>query len=84
MVKETITFPVYRKYEGNRSFFKITSENNFTEIQLMGSKLFMHKVTAKTLPDFQLIVDMINRHNNHWEVASETEYENALANYNQN
>ena len=84
MVNETITYPVFRKYVGDRSFFKITSSTNFTEIQVMGSRFFLHEIKAKTLPDFQLIVDMINQYNNHWEVATENEFEYALAEYKQN
>ena len=84
MVNETITYPVFRKYEGNRSYFKITSPKDFTEIQVMGTRFFLHEIKAKTFPDFQLIVDMINQHNNHWEEATEKEFEHALAQYNQN
>lgn len=84
MINDTVTFPVYRKYEGNRSFFKISSANDFTEIQVMGTRYFRHEIKAKILPDFQLIVDMINLHNNHWIPATETEFEHALAQYNQN
>jgi len=74
MVKETIEFPIYRKYEGNRSYFKINSEESFTEIQLMGTKLFLHEIKAKTYPDFQLIADMISQYNNHWIPSNELEF----------
>tara|TARA_R110002050_G_scaffold109799_1_gene221334 strand:- start:62373 stop:62627 length:255 start_codon:yes stop_codon:yes gene_type:complete len=74
MVKETITYPIYRKYEGNRSYFRINSENSFTEIQLMGESLFLHEIEAKILPDFQLIADMVNLHNNHWVASNQDEF----------
>ena len=74
MVKETIEFPVYRKYEGDRAYFKINSDKSFTEIQRMGTKLFLHEIQAKTYPDFQLIADMISLHNNHWIPSNELEF----------
>jgi len=84
MVNDAITYPVYRKYDGNRSIFKITSPKDFTEVQVMGTRFFFHEIKAKTFPDFQMIVDMINLHNNHWLPATEKEFEIALAQYNQN
>ena len=74
MVKETIEFPIYRKYEGDRAYFKINSDKSFTEIQRMGTKLFLHEIQAKTYPDFQLIADMISLHNNHWIPSNELEF----------
>lgn len=79
MVKETVTYPVFRKYEGNRSYFKITSPKEFTEIQVMGNRYFLHEIKAKTLPDFQMIVDMINLYNNHWIESNEKEFQRVLA-----
>jgi hypothetical protein len=78
MVNDTVKYPIYRKYEGNRSFFKITSAKSFTEIQVMGNRYFKHEINAKTFPDFQLIVDMINLHNNHWLESNTEEFEIAL------
>ena len=79
MVKDSVKFPVYRKYEGDRSFFKITSPKDFTEIQVMGNRFFIHEIKAKTFPDFQMIVDMINLHNNHWMEATSEEFEEIFA-----
>lgn len=75
MVNDTLEFPIYRKYEGNRSIFKITTAKNFEEIQIMGEQLYKYSVEAKTLPDFHLINDMINKENNHWIESSKEEYE---------
>jgi hypothetical protein len=81
MVKDSITFPVYRKYEGDRSFFKITSEKEFIEVQVMGPRFFVHNITAKTFPDFQMIVDMINLHNNHWIECTDQEFEHIFTSH---
>lgn len=75
MVNDSVKYPLFRKYEGNRSYFKITSPKDFTEIQVMGNRFFVHDIRAKTFPDFQLIVDMINLHNNHWIESNATEFE---------
>jgi hypothetical protein len=51
------------------------------EIQIMGDRYFHYEIHAKILPDFQLITDMINLHNNHWEEASEEEFEMIFGEY---
>lgn len=81
MVNETLEYPIYRKYVGDRSFFKIDSPKSFEEIQIMGSRLFKYQVLAKTLPDFHLINDMIQKENDHWVEASKEEFDNANKRY---
>jgi hypothetical protein len=83
MVNETIVFPIYRKYEGGRSFFRISSPQNFEEIQVMGNKLYKYSIEATILPDFHLINDMINKENNHWVESSKNEFEVFEQKYNQ-
>lgn len=75
MVKQSGKYPIYRKYTNNRSYFKIENEKQFIEIQIMGTKFFPHEVTAKILPDFQLIKDMETLHNGHWVESTEDEFE---------
>ena len=74
MVNSSISFPVFRKYSGNFSFFKITSTDTFIELKTMGDTVTQHHFKAKILPDFQFITDMINLHNNHWIESSELEF----------
>lgn len=68
-------FPVYRKYPNNSSVFKIESETTFIEIQKLGAKYIKYQFEAKIFPDRQRIQDMIAMHNNHWEEASEMEFD---------
>lgn len=75
MVKQSEKYPLYRKYANNRSYFKLENEKQFIEIQIMGTKFFTHKITAKILPDFQLIRDMETLHNDHWVESTEDEFE---------
>ncbi|MFT4754560.1 MAG: hypothetical protein ACI85Q_002119 [Salibacteraceae bacterium] len=78
MVDVTISYPVFRKYEGDFSFFKITSAHSFIELKVMGENVTKISFTAKILPDFQFINDMVNRHNNHWIDSSESEFNKIL------
>ena len=81
MVHNEISFPLFRKFDHERSFFKIISPTQFVEIQIMGKRYFKYDVHAKILPDFQLITDIINLHNNHWIEATEEEFEKAFLDY---
>jgi hypothetical protein len=76
MLKETITYPQYRKYSNNKSFFKILSPNLFEEIQLLGNKKTLHKFEAKILPDRNFIQDLTFDYKNHWLICDQEEYEN--------
>jgi hypothetical protein len=53
-------FPVYRKRINNKNFYKILSEDEFIELQIIGKKINIYKVKAKIYPDFLLIKDLIN------------------------
>lgn len=79
MVDQTFVFPIYRKFEGHLSYFKIHSHTAFTEIKVMGKKLFKYEVTAKTYPDHQLISDMLNCHNQHWQKSKPQEFTRQFA-----
>jgi hypothetical protein len=79
MVNETISYPVYRKYDGDLSFFKIMDHASFVEIKVMGSHISKYEIKAKILPDFQFITDMINLHNGHWMESNEVEFNRFVA-----
>ncbi|MGB0805313.1 MAG: hypothetical protein ACPGRC_01395 [Salibacteraceae bacterium] len=79
MVNSTISFPVYRKYEGGFSFFKITSSSSFIELKILGEQISKYEIKAQILPDFQFITDMINLHNNHWVESTEEEFNSKQA-----
>lgn len=72
--KPSILFPVFRKYSNNKSFFKIISKSEFEEIKFLNEKAELHCFTAKILPDFNFINDMIENHNNHWVESNEEEF----------
>lgn len=73
----TITFPQYRKYPNNKSYFKVLSSESFEEINAIGKKYFLTKVEAKILPDRNFIADMLEASEN-WVEIDKSEYESVL------
>ena len=71
-------FPVYRKYKNNKNFFKIINENEFDEINFIGSKTVVTKHIAKILPDRNFISDLLNDIGNTSELSNQEEYESYL------
>lgn len=78
MVK-TITYPQYRKYSNGKSYFKVISEYEFEEIQILGNKKTLHHFTANILPDRNYINDLTYEYHNHWVVCDRDEYESLKA-----
>lgn len=56
----TMNFPQYRKLMNDKSFYRIESERSFYEIQLIGSKCFLHQTEAKQYPEIIRIKDMLS------------------------
>lgn len=53
-------FPAYRKLSNNKSFYKILSESEFEEIQLVGSSSIKTKISAQKFPEIIRIKEMIS------------------------
>jgi len=53
-------FPQYRRYSTGSSYFKITDERNFIEIQFVGVKVFLHQIKAIQYPEILRIKDMLD------------------------
>jgi hypothetical protein len=75
MINKKITYPQYRKYKNNKSYFKIISPNNFEEIQILGKNKTIHIFEAKILPDRNYIADLTFNYNDHWVICLQSEYE---------
>ena len=71
-------FPIYRKYENDKRFFRINSKENFDELIVIGSFYIFRNQQALILPEFVMIVDMIENANNHWKTISEAEFNEKL------
>ena len=55
------TFPCYRKLRNDKSFYKISSERTFTEIQCVGNQYFKIEIIANKYPEIILIQDLLNK-----------------------
>ena len=69
-----MTFPQYRKLPHQRNFYKITSNRNFVEIQIVGTKRITHTLEATTYFEVQRIQDMLQL-NPPYLIALQEEYE---------
>lgn len=70
-----ITFPIYRRYTNNKSWFKVLGPDSFEEVQLMGPYYSIHHFEAKILPDRNFIADMIALEGDSWVEVGESDYQ---------
>jgi hypothetical protein len=75
------SFPKFRKYANNKSFFKIESDLEWTEIQLMGSKKLIHHFYAHQYPEKLFLHSLINFEMNGVVDSNETEFEHLINPY---
>ena len=75
-----INYPVYRKYPHGKTFFKIISQSEFEELQIIGNHYSIITLTAKILPERNYIYDLTFDYQGHWEVIDEQEYITAKEN----
>jgi hypothetical protein len=75
---KTVNYPQYRKYKNHKAYFKIISEKEWEEIQVLGSKFILHTFTVKILPDRNFIYDMTFDYENNWDKIEEEEYHEIL------
>ena len=73
-MSENISFPQYRKYKNEKSFFKISSLTEWEEIQIVGSKKLLYHFTVKILPDRNFINDMLWGYEENWVKIEEMEH----------
>lgn len=71
-------FPVYLKYANNRSYFKVLSPEEFTEIKLIGNYYDLVSIKASILPERVYIEDMLKNEGGFWSVSSKEEFESIL------
>ena len=80
MENEKTTYPQYRKYANNKSYYKIISPTKFEEIQVLGNAKTLHIFEAKILPDRNYIHDLTFNYKGNWEFFTPEEYENIKKN----
>ena len=79
MKADKTTYPQYRKYHNDKSYFKIISPTKFDEIQITKTKATFHSFEAKILPDRNYIYDMTFNYKKYWLVCDSKEYNNLLS-----
>lgn len=60
MIDKNTHFPQYRKLSNAKTYYKITDERTFHEIQMMGSKRLFYTTIAKQYPEMLRIKDMLD------------------------
>lgn len=70
-----VTYPQYRKYPHGRTYFKIISNSEFEELQILGNECSIHHFAAKILPDRNYIYDLTFDYEKYWVAIDEAEYE---------
>ena len=68
-----LVYPIYRKLSNDKSFYRILSENEFEEIQCIGSTRIKTNIKAEKYPEILRIKEMVSC-NVPFEQISEEEY----------
>lgn len=68
-----LIFPQYRKLSNDKSFYKILSEKEFEEIQIVGSSAITTNTNATKYPEILRIKDMLDGFAP-FEISTEAEY----------
>lgn len=78
-MEEKVTYPQYRKYAHERTYFKIISNDTWEELHVMGNTVTVHSFKASILPDRNYIYDLTYDYQNNWLKIEAEEYETVKA-----
>lgn len=81
MKTKDIDFPQYRKLSNEKVFYKIISEREFIEIQLMGTKAFKFDFIASKYPEILRIQDMLTSVESTFLTSTEDEFVRLINDY---
>ena len=71
-------FPIFRRYLHGNTYYRINSQENFDELMVVG-KFFVYKnFQARILPEYQLIIDLIDNVENRWEIIEAKDFDKKL------
>lgn len=76
-----MNYPIYRKYAGIDTWFKITDPKHFIEIKKIGNRFLISEVEAIQFPELLFIKDMIALHEQRWEEVDQHTVEELLTVY---
>ena len=77
---KNIQFPQYRRYKNGLSYFKILSNAEFEEIQVIGEKRIVNRVVAVQYPEKVFINDLLFKYEEFAEAINAEEYNPAEGN----
>lgn len=66
-------FPAYRKLSNDKVYYKIVNDRYFEEIQLIGSKANLFRMTATQYPEILKIQDMLKCESG-YRISTEEEF----------
>lgn len=75
----SISYPQFRKNTSGKSYYQITSPNEFIEWQRVGTKNIQHAVVATILPEKLLIADLLACADHHYIAIDEAEFTQAIS-----
>ncbi len=68
-------FPQFRKTSDSKNYYKIVSENEFIQIQRIGSKLKKYYFKVDKYPELLLIKDMLSATSDFYVIIEKLEFE---------
>lgn len=68
-------FPLFRRYTHGNTYYRINSKDKFDELMVIGKFYVLKSFQAKILPEYQLIVDLIDNVDNRWETIAEKDFD---------
>ena len=68
-------FPQFRKTSDSKNYYKILSENEFIQIQRIGSKLKKYYFKVDKYPELLLIKDMLSTTSEFYLIIEKLEFE---------
>lgn len=71
-------FPLFRRYLHGNTYYRINSQENFDELMVIGKFYVYKNFQARILPEYQMIIDLIDNAENRWEIIDAEEFENKL------
>lgn len=78
MNDKSTDFPQYRKTFNGLSYYKITDETNFIEIQSIGEKRFKHTIKAEQYFEKLKVLEMLDLNSDLYLLSTENEFNREL------
>jgi hypothetical protein len=71
-------FPLFRRYLHGNTYYRINSQENFDELMVVGKFFVFKNFQARILPEYQLIIDLIDNAENRWEIIESSDFDKKL------